>query len=349
MARRRPPHGPRRRDDDDDDGASDDGDDDDDMDDGDDDDAGRARWRRAGGAATTTNGDDGDDDADDDDDDDAPPPGGPRRQELPPQRRTRTEPRRTPPSPADDGDDGDVADRRPTTPDVVSTRRPTATPSAAPDDDDDAVAESDGAAPAASDDDVACAEAEEDDEPAPTAWRPLRALARGSSLGWSLWVSASPKYRLEKFADEALAPCGDVVMIDGFDADVELRLELLRAATAGARPGCDADRRRRWRREAPPSRPTQKALRDRPKHVKERPGADQAAPEGMLFKALKAECRYKMIATSEDQVKNYLVELTDHNLVTKKVHLGSVFVCMAPDYVDKIPANAATRRSSTCT
>ena len=82
----------------------------------------------------------------------------------------------------------------------------------------------------------------------------------------------------------------------------------------------------------------QKALRDRPKHVKERPGADQAAPEGMLFKALKTECRYKMIATSEDQVKNYLVELTDHNLVTKKVHLGSVFVCMAPDYVDKILA-----------
>ncbi|KAH8095138.1 hypothetical protein JL720_2414 [Aureococcus anophagefferens] len=90
----------------------------------------------------------------------------------------------------------------------------------------------------------------------------------------------------------------------------------------------------------------QKALRDRPKHVKERPGADQAAPEGMLFKAPKAECRYKMIATSEDQVKNYLVELTDHNLVTKKVHLGSVFVCMAPDYVDKILAANVRRREA---
>ena len=283
--------------------------------------------------------------------------------------------------------------------------------------------------------------------------------------GWSLWVSGiGSKYRLlEKFADEALAPCGDVVMIDGFDADVELRLELLRAATAlEARlppAGCDADRStalgvarrlvsalnkrgdrtifvvhsadgKRLRspdaqralaalrsetthlvasfdhcnapllwdgdseanwlaadgttfdwfdREAPrlgalagsadaakggaaklldtsglefvllsltPRHVEilkllaahQKALRDRPKHVKERPGADQAAPEGMLFKALKTECRYKMIATSEDQVKNYLVELTDHNLVTKKVHLGSVFVCMAPDYVDKILA-----------
>ena len=283
--------------------------------------------------------------------------------------------------------------------------------------------------------------------------------------GWSLWVSGiGSKYRLlEKFADEALAPCGDVVMIDGFDADVELRLELLRAATAlEARlppAGCDADRStalgvarrlvsalnkrgdrtifvvhsadgKRLRspdaqralaalrseathlvasfdhcnapllwdgdseanwlaadgttfdwfdREAPrlgalagsadaakggaaklldtsglefvllsltPRHVEilkllaahQKALRDRPKHVKERPGVDQAEPEGMLFKALKTECRYKMIATSEDQVKNYLVELTDHNLVTKKVHLGSVFVCMAPDYVDKILA-----------
>ncbi|KAH8068280.1 hypothetical protein JL721_6855 [Aureococcus anophagefferens] len=242
--------------------------------------------------------------------------------------------------------------------------------------------------------------------------------------GWSLWVSGiGSKYRLlEKFADEALAPCGDVVMIDGFDADVELRLELLRAATAlEARlppAGCDADRStalgvarrlvsalnkrgdrtifvvhsadgKRLRspdaqralaalrsetthlvasfdhcnapllwdgdseanwlaadgttfdwfdREAPrlgalagsadaakggagklldtsglefvllsltPRHVEilkllaahQKALRDRPKHVKERPGADQAAPEGMLFKALKAECRYKMIAT----------------------------------------------------
>ena len=81
----------------------------------------------------------------------------------------------------------------------------------------------------------------------------------------------------------------------------------------------------------------QKRKVDRPKHVKDR-DEDPTAPDGMLFKTLKTECRYKMIATNEDQVKSYLVELTDHNLLTKKIHLGSVYICMTPEYVDKIIA-----------
>jgi len=50
--------------------------------------------------------------------------------------------------------------------------------------------------------------------------------------GWSLLLHGfgSKRRLLERFADEALASVGDVVVIDGFDGECELRLELLRAA-----------------------------------------------------------------------------------------------------------------------
>jgi len=43
-----------------------------------------------------------------------------------------------------------------------------------------------------------------------------------------------------------------------------------------------------------------------------------------------------MIASNEDAVKQYLVELTDHNLVTKTLHRGKLFVVMTPEYVQPI-------------
>lgn len=68
--------------------------------------------------------------------------------------------------------------------------------------------------------------------------------------------------------------------------------------------------------------------------------AQQASPEdkGMLFKALQSQCRYKMIAHTEDQVHSYLVELTDHGLCSKEVRSGSTYVTVAPGYVNAILA-----------
>ena len=60
--------------------------------------------------------------------------------------------------------------------------------------------------------------------------------------------------------------------------------------------------------------------------------------EGMLFKTLQSQCRYKMIAHTEDQVHSYLVELTDHGLSRNEVRSGSTYVAVEPGYVEAILA-----------
>jgi hypothetical protein len=60
--------------------------------------------------------------------------------------------------------------------------------------------------------------------------------------------------------------------------------------------------------------------------------AQQESNEGMLFKTLQSQCRYKMIAHTEDQVHSYLVELTDHGLCRKEVRSGSTYVAVEPGY-----------------
>ena len=66
--------------------------------------------------------------------------------------------------------------------------------------------------------------------------------------------------------------------------------------------------------------------------------AQQESNEGMLFKTLQSQCRYKMIAHTEDQVHSYLVELTDHGLCRKEVRSGSTYVAVEPGYVEAILA-----------
>ena len=66
--------------------------------------------------------------------------------------------------------------------------------------------------------------------------------------------------------------------------------------------------------------------------------AQQESNEGMLFKTLQSQCRYKMIAHTEDQVHSYLVELTDHGLCRKEVRSGSTYVAVEPGYVSAILA-----------
>ena len=69
--------------------------------------------------------------------------------------------------------------------------------------------------------------------------------------------------------------------------------------------------------------------------------AQQESNEGMLFKTLQSQCRYKMIAHTEDQVHSYLVELTDHGLCRKEVRSGSTYVAVEPGYVEAILAASA--------
>ena len=73
-----------------------------------------------------------------------------------------------------------------------------------------------------------------------------------------------------------------------------------------------------------------------------RAGDAPDAPAGTLFKTLQGQCRYKMIAHTEDQIHQYLVELTDHNLVSKKVYRGSVYVAVTPAYVEPLLAESGT-------